>query len=245
MIIPYFFDLSRSMSYTRIMKKDIRKQYNSVAEEFSKNHNIGENSNDKNRLHFYSFLDFPFRNKSLLDLACGDGLDANNYSNKGALVSGIDASEAMIDIAKKKYPHIDFKVGLAEKLPYKDNSFDVVTSKYSIMTSSDMFPIFAEVHRVLKPRGIFIYLVTHPFRQYFEKCSESADYFHQEIVTSNILNDTISLKEPSHTFNEYYSPEVLSNFDIIKYEEAFDPAAERINGRVYPGYFIITCQKRV
>lgn len=227
------------------MKKDIRKQYNLIAGEFSINHNIGENSNDKNRLHFYSFLDSQIKGKLLLDLACGDGFDANQYSNQGAIVAGIDASEAMVRIAKQKYPHIDFKVSLAEELPYKNESFDIVTSKYAIMTSADMQPIFAEVNRVLKPNGIFTYLATHPFRQYFEKRSQSADYFHQEIVTSNILNNSISLKEPSHTFNEYFSNEVLKNFDIIKFEESFDPAAERIDKRVYPCYFIITCKKRI
>jgi len=227
------------------MIKDIRKQYNLIAEKFSKNHNVGENSNDKNRLHFYSFLDFSIKDKTLLDLACGDGLDANNYLNMGAAVSGIDVSEAMIDIARKKYPSIDFTVGFAEQLPYKDESFDVVTSKYAIMTSRDMSPVFTEVNRVLKPGGIFIYLATHPFRQYFEKRSQSADYFHQEIVTSNILNNSISLKEPSHTLSEYFSPEVLKNFDIVRFEESFDPAAERIDKRIYPGYFIITCKKRL
>lgn len=234
------------MSYTlENMKKDIRKQYNLIANEFSKNHNIGENSNDKNRLHFYSFIQLPIKGKELLDLACGDGLDANHYSNQGAIVTGIDASEALISIAKQKYPTIDFTVGLAEQLPYKNKSFDIVTSKYAIMTSSDMKPIFTEINRVLKPGGIFIYLATHPFRQYFEKRSQSTDYFHQEIVTCNILNNSVSIKEPSHTFNEYFSSEVLKTFDIVKFEEAFDPAAERIDKRVYPGYFIITCKKRI
>ncbi len=226
------------------MKKDIRKQYNTIAEEFSKNHNIGENSNDKNRRHFYSFLSFSLDGKKLLDLACGDGLDASNYDKKGAEVFGIDASKAMIDLAKKNYPHIEFTVGLAEKLPYKDNTFDVITSKYAIMTSQDMQPIFDEAFRVLKPGGIFVYLVTHPFRQYFEKRSVTADYFHQEIVTSNILNNTVSLKEPSHTLNEYFTPEILKKFNILKFEEAFDPAAERIDGRIYPGYFIAAYQKK-
>ena len=61
------------------MKKDIRKQYNNFALTFSENHNIGENSNDKNRLHFYSIMkSLPFvKNMKVLDLACGDGYDTN------------------------------------------------------------------------------------------------------------------------------------------------------------------------
>lgn len=228
------------------MKKDIRKQYNSFAKTFSENHNIGENSNDKNRLHFYSVLESisPDSYKEILDLACGDGYDANEYKKRNFTVSGVDASKAMIDIAKNKYKNIPFKVGLAENLPYKENSFDVVTSKYAIMTSNNMEPIFSEVRRVLKKDGYFVYLATHPFRQYFEKRDSGADYFHQDVVTSNILNNSISLQEPSHTFNEFFSKGFLKMFDLISYEEAFDPAAERIDGRIYPGYFIIVCKKR-
>ncbi len=228
------------------MKKDIRKQYNNFALAFSENHNVGENSNDKNRLQFYSILkSLPITpNMKLLDLACGDGYDANMYKNDGFSVSGIDASKAMIDIAKAKHENINFKVGLAENLPYENDVFDIITSKYAIMTSLDMEPIFNEVHRTLKKDGYFIYLATHPFRQYFEKRNASSDYFHQSIVTSNILNNSVSLQEPSHTFNEFLSVNFLNKFDILQYQEAFDPAAERIDGRIYPGYFIIVCKKR-
>lgn len=226
------------------MKNDIRKQYNNFANNFSANHNIGENSNNQNRLEFYRFLNFLNKNHTLLDLCCGDGYDANQYKQKVKNVYAIDASEDLIEIAKEKYKQIDFKVGLAENLPYKNEMFDVITSKYSIMTSNDMSPIFNEAHRVLKKDGYFIYLVTHPTRQYFEKRNKNADYFKQEIVECNILNNTVKLYEPTHTFNEYLNKDFLSKFDVIDFKESFDPAAEQIDGRIYPGYFIIVCRKR-
>lgn len=226
------------------MKKDTRKQYNEIASAFSEKHSGGNKSNDKNRLHFYSFLSpFP-AGRTLLDVACGDGFDIGLYKTKGFICSGIDVSEAMIEIARSKYPDIDFQISLAENLPYEEASFDIVTSKYAIMTSLDIQPIFNEVHRVLKKGGYFIYLATHPFRQYFEKRLVESDYFQQEIVTSNILDNTISLREPTHTLNEYFSENFLGKFDVLKFEEAFDPAAERIDGRIYPGYFIVLCKKR-
>lgn len=226
------------------MKNDIRKQYNNVATDFSKNHSISENSNDLNRKEFYEHLIFLNSNQKLLDIGCGDGFDANNYREKGLLVSGIDASSELIKLAKNKYPEIDFKIGLAEELPYKNESFDVVVSKYVIMTSPDMNPIFDEVNRVLKSGGYFACLMTHPFRQYFEKRSVDADYFKQEIVTCNILNNSVTLQEPTHTFNEYFNKNFLSKFDVIDFKESFDPAAEQIENRIYPGYFIVVCRKR-
>ena len=228
------------------MKNDLRKQYNNFAKDFSENHNIGENSNNKNRLEFYSYVDQIDSKKypTLLDLCCGDGFDASNYKTKGFSVSAIDASEELIKIAQEKYSGIDFKTGLAESLPYGDSAFDVVTSKYSIMTSADMNPSFAEAYRVLKTGGYFIYLMTHPFRQYFEKRNINADYFKQEVVVCNILNNSVTLHEPSHTFNDYFNSEFFSKFELVDFKESHDPAAESIDGRNYPGYFIVVCKKK-
>ena len=228
------------------MKNDIRKQYNDVAQRFSKNHNIGENSNNKNRQEFYSMLDMVSLSpgQRILDLCCGDGYDANQYSKKGFDVSAIDASDKLVAIAKDNYKHIDFKVGPAEQLPYENSSFHAVFSKYSIMTSADMNPIFSEAHRVLKSGGYFVYLMTHPFRQYFEKRNTNADYFKQEIVTCNILNKSVTLQEPTHTFNEYFNQDFFSRFEIVDFRESFDPAAEQIENRTYPGYFIVVARKK-
>jgi ubiquinone/menaquinone biosynthesis C-methylase UbiE len=226
------------------MKQDIRKQYNNFANEFSINHNIGGNSNNKNRAEFYDFLSVLTPSQKILDLCCGDGYDAGQYKSKGFDVSAIDASEELIKIAKKNHQGIDFRVGLAEKLPYENNSFDAIVSKYSIMTSADMNPAFNEAFRVLKQGGYFIYLMTHPFRQYFEKRNMAADYFKQEVVVCNILNNTVKLHEPTHTFNEYLNKDFLSKFDIVDFKESFDPAAEQVDRRTYPGYFIVVCKKR-
>src|SRR3989344_1164354 len=54
----------------------------------------------------------------ILDLACGPGFFANEFAKKGAKVAGVDISEELIKMAKKNYPKIDFKTGLADKLPF-------------------------------------------------------------------------------------------------------------------------------
>ncbi len=228
------------------MIRNLSKQYDGFADTFSANHEVGENSNNKNRLHFYSVLEglsLPVHSR-VLDLACGDGFDAQHYVDMGFETVGLDSSKEMIRIARKNHPTLNFRIGLAENLPYKNECFDAVFSKYAIMTSKDIGKILNEVHRVLRKDGYLVYLVTHPFRQYFERKDKDADYFQQEIVTSNILNNTVCVKEPSHTLNEFFSEKFLSAFDLISFEESFDPAAERIDGRTYPGYFIIVAKKR-
>lgn len=223
---------------------DLSKQYNKFAQKFSDIHDQGENSNRDNRKIFYEHIDFIKPGMKLLDLACGDGLDLVYYQSFGAEIFGLDASEEMIAIAKKRLPDADIKVGLFENIPFEDNYFDIVLSKYSIQTSKDLHPVFVEICRVLKRGRILMYLVTHPLRQFIEKRDIATDYFKQEVIDLRILNNSISVKEPSHTLNEYLDDYFLKNFDIQLYKEYWDAAAEQIDGKKYPGYFIIKAFKR-
>lgn len=223
------------------MSVDIREQYNEFPEAFSNNQ---KTQNQKSREMAYAIIQEDLTNSFTLDLCCGDGDDSVYFEQNGAKVIGIDASKEMIDLARKNNPNIKFDVGLAESLPYEDSLFDNVFSKYAIMTSADMKPIFSEVHRVLKPGGIFVYLVTHPIRQYLEKKDAKADYFKQEIVDSVILDATVTVHEPTHTFTEYFNKDFFDKFELLDYQEAFDPAAEQINGAVYPGFVVIKARKK-
>lgn len=223
------------------MNKDIRKQYNNIAEDFS---NEQADKNQVSRDAIYKIIGTNLENKRVLDLGCGDGVDTNYYHSIGADVVGIDASEELITIASKRYPLLDFKVTLGEKTDFKESSFDYVFSKYVIMTSENMTPIFDEVHRILKPGGVFVYVATHPFRQFLERRELSDNYFLQTKVKSHLFDNTVTVIEPTHTFNEYFSSNFLSKFEIVNFEEAFDPAAENIFGGKYPGFFIVKAFKK-
>ncbi len=223
---------------------DLSKQYNNFAQKFSDIHDEGKNSNRDNRKIFYEHLDFVKPGMKLLDLACGDGFDLEYYKKLGAEIFGLDASEDLVKIANQKNPGADIRVGLFDKIPFEDGYFDVVLSKYAIETSKDMDPVFSEIHRVLKSGGTMMYLVTHPFRQFFEKREETGDYFKQKIVDCNIFNNSITVKEPSHTLNEYMNDFLFKNFDVQFFQEYWDPAAEQIDGKKYPGYFILKARKR-
>lgn len=223
---------------------NLAKQYNNFADDFSKNHSVGENSNNSNREIFYSHIDFVKPGMKLLDLGCGDGIDLNHYEELGADVYGLDASEELIEIAKKRLPKGKLVVALFEDIPFEDNFFDVVLSKYAIMTSMDMEPVLKEVHRVLKPGGIMLYSVTHPLRAFFEKKEAKADYFEKKIADIRILGNTVTIQEPTHTMKDFLSDFLFKNFDIQAYDERWDEAAEIIEEMKYPGYFILKAKKR-
>lgn len=87
----------------------------------------------------------------LLDVACGSGLAAQFASRRGASVSGLDAAESLITIARTRTPDADFRVGDMFALPFDDDSFDVVTSFNGIWKGCDA--ALSEARRVLAPNG--------------------------------------------------------------------------------------------
>ncbi len=64
---------------------------------------------------------------SVLDIGCGAGSFCEMAARLGAHVSGMDASEALIAIARECVPDGHFRTGEMEELPYGDQTFDLVT----------------------------------------------------------------------------------------------------------------------
>jgi SAM-dependent methyltransferase len=87
----------------------------------------------------------------LLDVACGSGFAAQLAARRGASVTGVDAADALIAIARSRTPDADFRVGDMFSLPFADNSFDVVTSFNGIWKGCEA--ALEQARRVLVPGG--------------------------------------------------------------------------------------------
>ena len=87
----------------------------------------------------------------LLDIACGSGLAIRMAHGLGASVSGLDASEALIGIARERAPDADICVGDMFDLPWTDESFDAVTAVNGVWGGCEA--ALAEAYRVLRPGG--------------------------------------------------------------------------------------------
>jgi SAM-dependent methyltransferase len=90
---------------------------------------------------------------ALLDVGCGSGELAALAQARGATVHGIDAAEAMIELAATALPDADLRVGTLEVLPWPDAVFDVVTGINAFQFAADMVAAFGEAARVTRPGG--------------------------------------------------------------------------------------------
>jgi len=87
----------------------------------------------------------------VLDVGCGSGVFLRAAADRGARVFGLDASEALLAIARERVPEADLTVGDMEFLPYDDDAFDVVTGFNSFFFAADMTAALREARRVARP----------------------------------------------------------------------------------------------
>ena len=88
----------------------------------------------------------------LLDVGCGSGLACELAADRGARVSGLDASPGLLEIARERVPEGDFRVGDMLALPWADDTFDVVTFFNSIFFTEQEAAL-REAGRVARPGG--------------------------------------------------------------------------------------------
>ena len=101
--------------------------------------------------------------KKILDIGCGYGWYSNIFRQKGAEVVGCDGADKMIELARENYPECKFElVDIQKKLPYKDESFDMVFCNQVLMDIEDIDIVQSEISRVLKNHGTYFWGIVHP-----------------------------------------------------------------------------------
>jgi demethylmenaquinone methyltransferase/2-methoxy-6-polyprenyl-1,4-benzoquinol methylase len=99
----------------------------------------------------------------VLDACCGTGDLAVACAREGAVVTGIDFSERMLDRARRKAPDLEWVSGDALALPFGDGAFDGATVGFGVRNVEDLERGLRELRRVLHPGGrIGILEITRP-----------------------------------------------------------------------------------
>jgi SAM-dependent methyltransferase len=116
--------------------------------------------------HIPAAADFSnTRGKKVLEIGCGLGTDGAQFALAGADYTGIDLTDAAVDLARRRFDLFNlpgaFRTADAENLDFPNESFDVVYSHGVLHHTPDTVRAVREVHRVLRPGGRAVVMLYH------------------------------------------------------------------------------------
>jgi SAM-dependent methyltransferase len=128
----------------------------------------------------------PLSGLRVLDLGCGPGLYAEHLLSEGvAHITALDVSPRMVALATERLPQGKTEVRVADVsagLPFLgDSCIDLVVAPLMIHYLRHLEPVFAEIHRVLRPGGQLVFSTHHPMAEYPGE-SATGVYFDTEPV---------------------------------------------------------------
>ena len=97
----------------------------------------------------------PSKGQRILDIGCGTGISLAPLLEKGLSLTGIDPSPYMLDVADKRLGNrVDLHRGMAEDLPFEDNSFDAALLFTSLEFTDRPAKAIEEACRVAKDQVV-------------------------------------------------------------------------------------------
>ena len=132
-------------------KETVKAGYNAIANRY-----LAERTRDSEDVRLLNDLieRLPV-NASVLDAGCGAGVPIALMLSERFKVTGVDFSEAQIELAKKQVPQANFICQDMTKLDFPENSFDGICSYYAIIhiPREEHRSLLANFYRMLKPNG--------------------------------------------------------------------------------------------
>jgi ubiquinone/menaquinone biosynthesis C-methylase UbiE len=105
------------------------------------------------------------RGLRVLEIGCGLGTDGAQFAKAGAVYTGVDLTDAAVELAQKRFELFDlpgsFRTADAENLDFADESFDLVYSHGVLHHTPDTVRAVKEIHRVLRPGGRAVVMLYH------------------------------------------------------------------------------------
>lgn len=157
---------------------------------------------NKPRFEFFDRHATNWQGLKTLDVGCGGGFSCEFMAERGAIVSGIDQSQKCVQTAKNHALisgfKIDYRQGLAENMPYDDNTFDVVICVDVLEHVADYKQVVSEVHRILKPGGLF----------FFDTINRT---FSSQVVMIGLMENILQeIRRGVHDWDKFITPQELS-----------------------------------
>lgn len=110
----------------------------------------------------------PVAGKHLLEIGCGGAQCGIAFAKQGAIVTGVDIAAAQLEIARELTEQNGVSIhfyqrDMTDLTPIASASQDIVFSSIAFHYVDDIISCFKEVERVLKPKGVFVFSIGHPF----------------------------------------------------------------------------------
>ena len=206
------------------MQEKIIKMFDAIAPTYDLVNRIVSFGSDKiwRKRAIKEALNYLPQNPKILDVACGSGdiiAEWEKYTNS---ITGLDPSKGMLEIAKKRFPQVQFYQGLAQKLPFEDESFDCLSISFGLRNIIGIDRAIEKFYRVLKPNGILLIL---EFTRNEKKSTirEAIDFYSNNILPK--IGEIISKNKEayeylSNSIEKFYTLDELiqklNKFQILK-----------------------------
>lgn len=161
----------------------------------------------------------------VLDVACGTGVltleAAKAVSPNGAAV-GVDLNPAMLSVARRKAPDIEWREAPAEALPLDSDDFDAVISQFGLMFFEDQRAAIREMSRILRPGGRLVIAV-------WDSLEAAPGYAAITTLLDRLFGHPIAelLKAPYSLGDSEALQSLLSSSGVIK------PEVRRVDGEAH------------
>lgn len=189
--------------------------------------------------------------QEVLDVACGTGVvartAAERVGDRGRVV-GLDLNEAMLTVARRLSPDLEWQQGDAAQLPFADDSFDVVLCQAALMFFPDVQEALGEMARVTRTARtvavqVFSSLESQPaYRPFVEAAARHAGPGAAKILSTywrvgdldeiNTMFDSVGL-EVTRTDTRMGTARFNSIEEMVRTEVEATPLVERISDQVY------------
>lgn len=197
----------------------IENMFNQISAEYDRNNNIISLGLHRRIKEFAVNLLKITNNSSVLDLFCGTGdiVSILLKKNQALKITGVDFSENMLDIARKKYPQSEFLKNDCAELPFDAESFDFITMSFGLRNAQSRTSVINESYRVLKPVGKLLHLdfgVKNIFSKIFDFITESGIFlfYKKKFPYKYLIQSKNEFPEPDKLIEEFQA----ANFKLVK-----------------------------
>ena len=168
--------------------------------------------NEEMRTAAIDLLDIE-RDDRVLDIGCGTGFATEGLLDRVDTVYGLDQSPHQLEKAYEKFGKrdgpVEFHLGDAERLPFRENTFDVVWSSGSIEYWPNPVDALEECRRVAKPGGqVLIVGPNYPNSSVFQRLADAIMLFYDEREADRMFREAGFVDFEHHTMGPDYNPEI-------------------------------------